>query len=300
MEFNNYMGKFTTSGEVQTAISNGDLLNPYVALVGGEIDFNSLKGYKETPLTFEITSGGTICWKTQNSGYTVTLEYSKNGGEWTEITSNTGTSAPTITVESGDTVQFRGNNSTLYVLYYTNTFSGTTAGFKLYGNIMSLLSKDGFSTLDTLQSESTFYYLFQNCTGLTDASKLVLPATTLAKRCYYGMFQRCTSLTAAPALPATTLQQQCYSNMFNNCTSLTTAPTLPATTLTTQCYYKMFQGCTNLNYIKCLATDISASNCTYWWVNAVASTGTFVKAAGVSWTTGIDGIPSGWTVTDNV
>ena len=85
--------------------------------------------------------------------------------------------------------------------------------------------------------------------------------------------------------------------MFKGCTSLTTAPELPATTLTTYCYQWMFQLCTNLNYIKCLATDISASNCTTGWVNNVASTGTFVKAASMSsWTTGTNGIPEGWTV----
>ena len=63
----------------------------------------------------------------------------------------------------------------------------------------------------------------------------------------------------------------------------------------------MFYGCTKLKYIKCLATDISATNCTYNWVNGVASTGTFVKAAVIeSWTTGDSGIPTGWTVLNYV
>ena len=63
------------------------------------------------------------------------------------------------------------------------------------------------------------------------------------------------------------------------------------------CYYQMFQGCTKLNYIKCLATNISASYCTYYWVNGVAFTGTFVKAARMtSWETGNSGIPTGWRV----
>ena len=87
--------------------------------------------------------------------------------------------------------------------------------------------------------------------------------------------------------------------MFWNCTSLTTAPELPATTLASECYSGMFNGCTSLNYIKCLTTDISASNYTYDWVKGVASTGTFVKAAGMtSWKTGTSGIPRGWTVQD--
>jgi hypothetical protein len=49
----------------------------------------------------------------------------------------------------------------------------------------------------------------------------------------------------------------------------------------------------------CLATNISASDCTYNWVNGVASNGTFTKVASMSsWTTGTNGIPSGWTVQD--
>jgi hypothetical protein len=88
--------------------------------------------------------------------------------------------------------------------------------------------------------------------------------------------------------------------MFWGCTSLTQAPELPATTLTTGCYQYMFYNCTNLNHIKCLATDISASQCTNHWVGYVlTSSGTFVKAASMtSWVTGFDGIPDGWTVVD--
>ena len=111
------------------------------------------------------------------------------------------------------------------------------------------------------------------------------------------MFRGCTSLTSAPELPATTLAFYCYGYMFFGCTSLTSAPELPATTLTYSCYSSMFYGCSLLNYIKCLATDISASNCLSDWVRGVASSGTFVKAASMtSWTTGTSGIPNGWTV----
>ena len=111
------------------------------------------------------------------------------------------------------------------------------------------------------------------------------------------MFRDCTSLTIAPELPATTLTTSCYSNMFRGCTRLTNTPMLPATTLVNGCYSSMFQGCIKLNYIKCLATNISATNCTANWVNRVAATGTFVKASSMtSWTTGVNGIPTNWTV----
>ena len=155
----------------------------------------------------------------------------------------------------------------------------------------------GLTTATTLPATTLttycYYYMFRGCTALTAAP--ALPATTLAASCYYGMFQNCTSLTIAPELPATTLAENCYRSMFHTCTSLTSAPVLPATTLTQNCYRQMFQGCTNLNYIKCLATDISASSCTTNWVSDVAATGTFIKAENVSWSTGVSGIPTGWT-----
>ena len=147
----------------------------------------------------------------------------------------------------------------------------------------------------TTLAASCYREMFDSCTNLTTAPEL--PATTLANDCYRSMFYGCESLTTAPELPATTLAAYCYRSMFLGCTNLTTAPELPATTLTESCYQSMFQACESLNYIKCLATDISATNCTFNWVNGVASTGTFVKAASMNdWTTGTSGIPTGWTV----
>ena len=333
--------------------------------------------YTDEYLTFDVKSDGSITWKKGSYATAKTISYSKNDGEWTNITSTTsGVSIPVVT---GDKVRFKGNNSSYSasnVYTYNNLFGGT-ATFDAYGNIMSLIGGDNFSNLTTLSSSYTFTGLFYNCAGLLSAENIILPATTLADgcyssmfrntslttapelpataltdscyanmfqdctslttapsilpattlvdHCYMGMFWGCTGLTSAPTLPATTLASYCYSSMFrdcaslttaptlpattlaiycyrymfNGCTSLTTAPVLPATTLVERCYYQMFYGCSLLNYIKCLATDISASNCTNDWVNGVAATGTFVKDPNMSsWTTGTSGIPTGWTVED--
>ena len=332
-----YINSYATENDIQIALENGELLKPYVAYIedADRIDWNSkeIVDYTTEYLTFNITSNGNINVPTGTT-------YSINGAEW----ENTGT---TITVNSGETIRFKGNNST----YNSNTFEGSTAGFEIEGNIMSLINSTDFATLTTLESNFTFNNLFKGCTGLASAENLILPATTLtsfcyrcmfqnctslatapklpamtlvescysfmfdgcsslttapalpattlANDCYSNMFQGCSSLTTAPELPATTLVDGCYKNMFGGCTSLTTAPELPATTLTNSCYDSMFQGCTSLNYIKCLATDISAISCINIWVYGVASTGTFVKAAGMtSWPIGMNGIPGGWTVQD--
>ena len=145
----------------------------------------------------------------------------------------------------------------------------------------------------TTLADSCYNSMFRGCTSLTQAPEL--PATTLADSCYNSMFRGCTSLTQAPELPATTLAESCYYAMFYDCANLIQAPELPATTLVVYCYGYMFIGCTNLKYIKCLATNISASNCTYGWVAGVSSTGDFYTPAATNWTSGVNGIPTGWT-----
>ena len=254
--------------------------------------------YSQIPLTFEILSDGNIVWKTDSSKYSSTIEYSKDSGNtWTSITSTTAGIA--ISVVSGDTVQFRGDNTAYNFAVGGNNFTDSTVSFKLCGNIMSLIDSTNFSGLTTLTKNRTFTNLFSSCSALTDASNLVLPATTLTNSCYANMFANCTSLTTAPALPATTLADSCYYSMFFN-TGLRTAPTLPATALAEYCYQYMFKYCANLNYVKCLATDLSATNCTLGWLASVAPTGTFVKDANMNyWGIGIDGIPNNWTVENN-
>ena len=161
----------------------------------------------------------------------------------------------------------------------------------MFSNCISLTTAPALPA--TILANGCYNSMFQRCSNLTTAPEL--PATTLAQYCYKGMFNGCTSLTTAPELPSTTLANYCYNSMFQGCTSLTTAPELPANTLTKSCYGGMFSGCTKLNYIKCLATDISAANCTSNWVNGVAATGIFERdVTNNSWTTGVNGIPTGW------
>lgn len=265
---------------------------------GNTVIYEKETDYSKMPLTFEILSDGVIKWRQlgNNAANKKTIEYSINGGEWTSITSETGsTTSPSISVVSGDIVRFRGNNSTIgRGTDNASAFQGSTAGFKMYGNIMSLLNASGYTEMTSVPAYC-FWALFNGCTGLTDASNLILPATTLNDHSYFYLFKGCSGLVSGPVLPATTLAQYCYGRMYEGCTSLTTAPELPATTLTGYCYWGMFYGCRKLNYIKCLATAISASSCTDGWLTNVAASGTFVTPSTTNWSTGTSGIPSGWT-----
>lgn len=310
--------KFNSVEEFNAVYKGDGYSEPWVSHTDGSgVNYNKSEEDKELeklsiPLTFEIQGSGIIRWVAGNIRYSKTIEYSKNGGEWISITSAQGTNTPNISVVSGDMVQFRGDNA-YYGGYlndngFTNSFQGTTCQFKIKGNIMSLIDSANFATLKSFPEEEitdtqiTKIYqlaeLFEYCSGLTDASELLLPATTLKQYCYYSLFLGCSGLISPPKLSATTLEKNCYNNMFSSCTNLTTAPELPAVTLVENCYRRMFRGCSNLSSIKCLATDISATDALYNWLENASSTGAFYKAAGVTYPSGVSGIPSGWTVVE--
>ena len=265
---------------------------------------------------------------TDNNNPWSNVEYSTDGVNWVSYDLST---KPTVEIPSGRNIYLRGDGGATG--HYSSSWTHSYYMIKMDtdhiigGNILSLIDKTNFKTMTTYSQTYVFEKLFRNNTHLIDASNLnfgqissvtqncynsmfygctslttapELPATTIADSCYQYMFQGCTSLTTAPAtLPATTLTDFCYDSMFYGCTSLTMAPELPATTLSQVCYQNMFKDCTSLNTVKCLAEDISASSCTQSWLNNVSATGTFYKSPNMSsWTTGNNGIPSGWTVVD--
>ena len=222
------------------------------------------------PLTFEAKVDGVDVMF--GGGTSKTIEYSIDGGaNWTSYTpSGMMFEVMTTLANAGDKVLLRGDNES-----YEDYYFALWEDCYVYGNIMSLIDSDGYSTLTTLTGDHNFVDLFNGqkvfshptiplllpATTLTDhcydgmfkdtelSVAPDLPATSLADYCYSGMFYGCTSLTTAPDLPATTLADYCYENMFYDCSSLTTAPDLPATTLADYCYENMFYGCTSLTTV---------------------------------------------------
>ena len=229
----------------------GNYYEPWVSYTksADKVDYNKTEEEKllGTPFTVESLGSGNVTWSLGSK----TAQYSKNGGEWTNITR----SAP-IPVVAGDKVSFKGTNSS-----YKNCALKSTAKFNVMGNIMSLISGSSFTTATVIGSSSAFTNFFSGATMLVSAEKLKLPATTLASNCYQSMFSNCTSLTQAPELPATTLASSCYGYMFYGCTSLTQAPALPATTLASNCYKSMFYGCTSLTQAPELPATTMTDSC---------------------------------------
>lgn len=214
------------------------------------------------PLTLEAIEDGEILF---SNPLGLTIQYSIDGANWV---SESATSIH-INIKAGERVQFRGDNETYSLDVMTSSEKKSTiecsAPCYVYGNIMSLIHSDGYSSCDEIKGSGAFYGLFSGNQNIFNHPEhaLMLPANTLSEYCYAGMFHNCTGLTVAPGLPALKLASSCYSNMFNGCSSLKDTPELPATTLANYCYYKMFAGCTSIETCTSLPASTLAYGC-YW------------------------------------
>ena len=201
-----------------------------------------------TPLTLEAINDGSISIENPLG---LTIEYFKNN-TWNE----TDETQITIPVVAGEAISFRGNNEAYASLTRSTHFS--TGNCYIYGNIMSLISSNDFTSISSVK-ERAFYGLFNYSYNITNhpQRELLLPATSLSKNCYSYMFTG-SSLTRTPDLPATNLAEECYIDMFSNCGSLTSASELPAISLAARCYCYMFHGCKSLKIApKLPATELA-------------------------------------------
>ena len=209
--------------------------------------------WSEQYFTIEALEDGLTVKMTLN-----TLYYSiDDGASWNRLSASTETPA----INTGQKILFKRDSPYISTSSGIGTFE-ISKRHNVGGNIMSLLYGDDFEDQLSLSGKNyAFYKLFYGCSGLVDASNLILPATTLANCCYEYMFNGCTSLVSTPALPATTLADNCYSSMFMGCTSLVSTPALPATTLASYCYSSMFFGCKSLVSASELPATTLAENC---------------------------------------
>ena len=295
------------------------------------------RDYSLEYLTIEaLEDGCVVSIRNKNCNTLPTFYYSTDGGTtWSSVTAVKSSTVNTATIDTGETVIFKCTQNSLDTDWDAYNGFQCSKDYKVYGNAMSLIYGDNFTSNSEFASGSTYNLcaLFREDTHLTDASNLILPALTATKDCYNGMFRGCTNLATAPKLPATTLVNNCYASMFEGCVNLEEAPELPAISLTSKCYHRMFcmnrnnkittpkmtkspilraatleiscyeemfKGNGNLVEVTCLATTIRSTSVNGWLLNC-SSTGTFKKAASMSsWPSGTSGIPSGWTVEDYV
>ena len=265
----------------------------------------------------------------------LSLSYSiDDGSTWTDLTISAGRDFTTI--NTGDKIIFKGVNNSFSNAWDSYYRFNASKNFKVYGNVMSLLSGDNFTSNSEFASGTTCNLcgLFYGTTTLVDASDLILPATTLYQSSYNGMFRGCTNLVNGPKLlPALNVPQDGYSSMFEGCVKLTEGPEISATTVSgntalnrmfcmnrnskvtaamtkspilritnpssyNNVYQQLFCGNGNLTEVTILAqgTNLSFTN---WLANTNAG-GVIKKLQATTFTSGSNGVPSNWTTQDYV
>lgn len=226
--------------------------------------------YSDIPLTIEsFADSNSIYFYTTSNDFRKTILISTdNGLTWTEkISSFKGTVCAIL--DAGQKLLIKGIDSQAYSDEgKNNAFFGSGGNFKVYGNIISLFGGT-FNNNNIITCDYAFAGLFKNCKGLKDVENLILPATTLSRKCYYEMFKS---------------------------TSIGKSPILPNATLAAGCYEEMFAECPDLTVIECLVEERMTGDYTRNWVFKVSETGTFICSRDSGWESGDSGIPANWTI----
>ena len=301
--------------------------------LGPEVIWPTEIDYSTEPLTLKAvgTSQASITVNSQYSGGTV--YYRENGGTWSALRPG-----QRLDLFVGTPVQLMGLSGATG-LFSGSTPSGAFEVYGNVMSLIYRENFIGQTTIPS-QLRDCFYATFRNCQSLVSIKHLVMPATTLSYGCYRSMFNKCVYLTELPDvfipaeatltegccrftfeqmaagastpvevpfgfLPSTNLVNGpgygCYESMFRDA-NISVAPMLPATSPKQNCYKQMYSGCRKLNTIYCLLEGNMFGNnpVTSSWVQNVAATGTFYKSPNFTWSSGNNGVPTGWTVQDYV
>lgn len=270
--------------------------------------------YRQQYFTIEFVQGTSINivfgenLSTQEVPY---LEYSKDGEPWVRITNiDNQLVSEELTGTVGTKYRWRGDctrlntpseNSYLSYGFGWGKFQLSSPPIiKIYGNIMSLFYLDDFKTktsfkpFNSVPVDTQVGYngeIFKNFlaapsnsgvinpVGLSDFSKLVLPAKILPDQCYSKMFE----LT--------------FNSLSGGITNYSTvAPYLPAENVSSKCYENMFGEAQNLNkiYLGALTAQSDSFNN---WVNNLSEAGNiYMKIySNINLPANSNsGVPSGW------
>ncbi len=147
-------------------------------------------------------------------------------------------------------------------------------------------------------TENGFWNLFHNAHGLTQLPPNIFKDDVNCAAVYRRTFAN-TGISGKVVLPAPNyVAPYCYQETFANCTGITEAEIMGASP-NRNAYCQTFNNCSNLHRITVHFTSWKdASNRDVWeWSQGAPATGVWrcPKALGTT-VTGINGVPTGWTV----
>ena len=255
---------------------------------------------------------------TSGSDMSGTMSISDDGTTWTEL----------CTLPQSNFTFTLPAHTRKYLKATCTSFSNYTLGNAIYGmdtvggNINSLANGNGkvdvpgevgsaFTTgnrdtgndalidaknlcVDYIAGDGGLGRLFSGCHNLTHAPKIWGGQGRMSKS-----FLSCNRLTHAPKILDNTLKEDhCYHafEYDSYLTAVNIGEITYASTNDPDDFDRVFYSCSSLSYIKCMFDPSTLHNNFSQFTTGVSANGVFVKKAGVSWPTGANGIPSGWTV----
>jgi len=217
------------------------------------------------------------------------------------------------------------------------------AFYSLFANCVKCIDASNMKLTALVVERYCYYGMFSGCTSLIAGPALDAATASTYYQGYHfdRMFDSCTSLETLPSLSSSatfsymytfygctslvhasgqTIDPTLVQYMFAGCTSLQTGPVLNGTFQTGTAGHLsggagLYSGCSSLSQITFYGTrlgqglDCVEDICTHvntsgGWVKGVASTGTFIKKAGVtisyngSSSCGVNNIPCNWTIVE--
>lgn len=254
-EFDNWLLNCVEHGTIDKPEELNLPLYSQSGVPNGWNGLNFLDDYEGLVLTFQEYGNLRIIPSNSCNGIYFTI----NGQGWNYIDSSMSSS---IGVNAGDKVGIisMSNDNAVSTSSYMRIWTATKHTIK--GNLMSLVYGDvndmnSFKTHRVFKKERQFYRLFQDNTGMIDASEMYFGSVEMNNRCCYEMFSGCTSLQYAPVIEATVANNYCCNGMFWNCTSLRECPVLNFTTINEGALFRMFQGCSSLTETCVFPTNVT-------------------------------------------
>ena len=248
-----YIGIYDTLEDVQDALDNGQLSNPYVAktMDNGQIDYNSLSpvDYSQYWCTYYPIDAKIWVQTSPNGSYNRT-EYTKGDGKISKA------DFP-VFYFAGSEGYYRGYSSVAKFKYFQ--FDSTSATTEFGAAWVGCSSLTSFPMIDTSKGVN-FYGAWRDCSKLTEFPQLNVSKGTNFEEAWRG----CRSLTSFPPLDLSSGTN--FTNTWRECSSLTSFPALDLSNGTD--FTRTWGDCTSLTSLPALdlsnGTDLydTLSNCT--------------------------------------
>ena len=257
-----YIGIYNTLEDVQDALDNGQLSNPYVAktMDNGQLDYNSLSPVDYSQYWCTYYPIDAKIWVTTALGWNATtIEYTGGDGKISKA------DFPNF-YGAGSKRNFNNENSTVTKFKYFQ-FDSLSSIDRLEEAWYGCSSLTEFPQLD-LSSGTNFRNTWQDCSSLKEFPMLDLSNGTD----FYAAWQSCSSLTSFPQLDLSSGTN--FKSAWNYCSSLTSFPMLDLSAGTDFSY--AWNGCSSLTEFPALNMSSGTDFTSAWYgCNALTTLGGF-------------------------